>query len=173
MVVPTEATSANRCSARWDSTARVLQQLVDEQAALEEAARLGLDVTDVEVRERIVALPGFQENGAFVGEERYKQILRVQRPPMTHVQFEESLRRSLLLAKLQRALTEWMTVTDAEIEEEFLRRNEQVKLELVTFLADAFRPDVTVTDAEVEEHFRRERKQLSYPRETPHPLSRN
>ena len=132
---------------------QVLQQLVDEQAALEEAARLGLDVTDVEVRERIVALPGFQENGAFVGEERYKQILRVQRPPMTHVQFEESLRRSLLLAKLQRALTEWMTVTDAEIEEEFLRRNEQVKLELVTFLADAFRPDVTVTDAEVEEHF--------------------
>ena len=132
---------------------QVLQQLVDEQAALEEADRLGLAVTDAEIRGRIIALPAFQENGAFVGEERYKQILRVQRPPMTHAQFEESFRQGLLLEKLQRALTEWMTVTDGEVEEEFRQRNEQVRLELVTFLADAFRPEVTVTDADVHSHF--------------------
>ena len=49
-----------------------------------EASKQGITVSDVEIRERILALPGFQENGQFVGESRYRQILQFQNPPMTH-----------------------------------------------------------------------------------------
>src|SRR3954469_10710891 len=61
---------------------QILQQMVDERAAQAEADRLGIDVSDEEVRVRIFATPAFQENGGFIGETRYQQLLRMQRPPM-------------------------------------------------------------------------------------------
>ena len=47
---------------------QILQQMVDERAALAEAERLGIKVSDEEVRQRIFAIPAFQENGGFIGE---------------------------------------------------------------------------------------------------------
>src|SRR5437588_7131250 len=60
---------------------QILQQMVDERAALAEAGRLGVDVGDEEVRQRIISLPAFQQNGAFIGEQRYKALLGMQNPP--------------------------------------------------------------------------------------------
>ena len=41
---------------------QLLQQVIDEYAALAEADRLGVTVSDAEVRERIVSLPSFLQN---------------------------------------------------------------------------------------------------------------
>src|ERR1051325_6582255 len=48
---------------------QILQQMVDEQASLAEAERLGITVSDEEVRERIFSMPAFQENGGFIREQ--------------------------------------------------------------------------------------------------------
>jgi peptidyl-prolyl cis-trans isomerase D len=132
---------------------RILQQLIDEEASLAEAERLGIEATDGELRARILSLPSFQENGKFIGDVRYKQILQMQRPPIRPDQFEDSLRRDLVVTKLRTALTDWITVTDADTDAEFHRRNEKVKLEIVSFGADKFRQGITATDAEVAAHF--------------------
>jgi peptidyl-prolyl cis-trans isomerase D len=132
---------------------QILQQMVDEQAALLEARRQGITVSDTEVGERIVRLPAFQDNGRFIGRERYQQLLGMQRPPVSPAEFEDSLRRSLAIDKLRAALTEWITVPDAEIEQEFRRRNEKVKVDLVIFSADKFRDQVTVADADLASYF--------------------
>ncbi len=132
---------------------QILQQMIDEQAALVEAERHGLTVSDEELAQQIFAIPGLQENGRFVGEQRYELILRSQAPPMTKGAFEENLRRSLMIDKLRAALTDWMTVSDAEVEREFTRRNEKVKLQVVALTADRFRDQVTVTDADVASYF--------------------
>jgi len=132
---------------------QILQQMVDEQAALLEAERQGITVSDTEVGERIVRLPAFQDNGRFIGRERYQQLLGMQRPPVTPAEFEDSLRRSLAIDKLRAALTEWITVPDAEVEKEFRRRNEKVKVDLVIFSADKFRDQVTVTNADLASYF--------------------
>ena len=55
---------------------QILQQMVDERAALAEADRLDISVSDEEVRQRIFSIPAFQENGQFIGEQRYRQLLR-------------------------------------------------------------------------------------------------
>ena len=47
---------------------RLLQQMIDEEAALAEAGRLGLRASDAELRERILSMPAFQENGVFIGD---------------------------------------------------------------------------------------------------------
>jgi len=132
---------------------QILQQMVDERAALSEAARHGFTTTDAEVAHRIYTLPAFQENGQFIGEGRYRQLLSMQRPPISTAEFEESLRRSLAIDKLRASLTAWVTVGDTEVAREYLRRNEKVKAELVTVTADSLRPQVTVTDAEVAQHY--------------------
>ena len=88
---------------------RIVQQMIEEETALAEAARLGISATDEEVRERIAALPGLQENGQFIGDERYRQLLQMQNPPMRPDEFEEQVRRGVTVEKLQAALTGWIT----------------------------------------------------------------
>jgi len=81
---------------------QVLQQMVDQQAVLAEADRLGLSATDAEVRARIVSIPAFQENGQFIGEQRYRQLLRLQRPPLSPSDFEEEVRSSVVPTRCAR-----------------------------------------------------------------------
>jgi peptidyl-prolyl cis-trans isomerase D len=132
---------------------QILQQMVDEQAALVEAERHGIRVSDEELAQQIFAIPGLQENGRFVGEQRYEQILRSQVPPMTKATFEETLRRSLMIDKLRAALTDWMTVSNDDVEREFRQRNEKARLQVVALTADAFRGQVNVSDADVSSYF--------------------
>jgi peptidyl-prolyl cis-trans isomerase D len=132
---------------------QIIQQLVDQQAALAEAERLGVRASDEEVRQRIFATPAFQENGAFIGEQRYQQLLRAQRPPMTPAQFENAMRDDLVIEKLQALLTDWLSVTDTELEQEYRARNDKVKLAVASFMADSFKTDATASDAEVAAHF--------------------
>jgi peptidyl-prolyl cis-trans isomerase D len=132
---------------------QILQQLVEERAALAEADRLGIRVSDEEVRRRILSMPAFQENGQFIGEQRYQQVLRMARVPLTPSEFEDSVRRELTVEKLRAAITEWLSVPDKELEQEYRRRNDKVKLALVSFTTDSMRKDVTATDAEVSSHF--------------------
>src|SRR5438445_12003819 len=127
---------------------QILQQMVDERAALAEADRLGISVSDEEVRQRIFTMPAFQDNGAFIGDVRYQQLLRMQRPPMTPSEFEDNVRRGLAVEKLRAAITDWLSVADKELESEYRRRNDKVKLALVSFTADSLRKDVTVSDGE-------------------------
>ncbi|MAG71727.1 MAG: peptidyl-prolyl cis-trans isomerase [Vicinamibacterales bacterium] len=131
---------------------QILQQMIDEEAAVVEAERLELSASDIEVRERILNLPGLQDNGVFIGEEQYRLLLRSQVPPMTPAQFEEDIRRSILLDKLRAAITGWIEVSDDELREEYRVRNEKVKLDIVTFSPVEFRDGITVTDEELAAH---------------------
>jgi peptidyl-prolyl cis-trans isomerase D len=132
---------------------QILAQLLDERAAVAEAKRLGITVTDQEVAQRIFSIPAFQENGAFIGSQRYQQVLASQPVPLSVSDFEESVRRSLLADKLRTSLTEWIAVSDKELEQEYRRRNDKVKLAVITFNVDSYRPDVTASDADVAAYF--------------------
>jgi len=128
---------------------QLLQQMVDEYAAYAEAERLGFDVTDAEVRERIVSLPAFQQNGQFVGEAAYSQLLRAQQPPSSPAQFEENVRRALTLERLQAAVTDWITISDDDLQQEYTNRNEQIRVSTIAFRADDFREGIEATDEDV------------------------
>jgi peptidyl-prolyl cis-trans isomerase D len=108
---------------------QILQQMVDEQAALAEGERQGIRVSDEELAQQIFSIPGAAGNGRFIGEQRYEQLLASQNPPMTKGDFEENLRRSMMIDKLRSALTDWMAVSDADVEREYRNRNEKIKLQ--------------------------------------------
>jgi peptidyl-prolyl cis-trans isomerase D len=142
---------------------RIVQQMIEEETALAEAARLGISATDEEVRTRIATMPGLLENGQFIGEQRYRQMLEMQNPPLTPGDFEEQIRRGVTLQKLQAALTHWIAVDDKDLEAEFKRRNEKVKLAVVSFPADKFREGLEATDAELAAYYEAHKNELKIP----------
>ena len=132
---------------------RILSQMIDEAAMVAEAERLGLRVTDTELAERIKRMAGFQQNGQFVGDVVYREILAMQRPPIRPSEFEDQLRRSLVAEKLQTAVTSWVRVPDSDVDAEYRKRNEKVKLDLAVFTAAQFRAGIQPTDAEIAAQF--------------------
>ena len=81
------ATSTSKMLKQLGIDQRIVQQMIEEETALAEASRLGITATDEEVRARIATMPGLQENGQFMGEQRYAQILQMQNPPLTAGRF--------------------------------------------------------------------------------------
>ncbi|MDQ3419129.1 MAG: peptidyl-prolyl cis-trans isomerase [Acidobacteriota bacterium] len=142
---------------------RIVQQLVEEEVSIAEARRLGISATDEEVKGRILAIPSFQENGQFIGYGRYRQMLQMQNPPVRESDFEEQVRRSITVEKLQAALTNWISIPDAEIEAEFRKRNEKVKLAVVNFPADKFREGMQASDDEVAASFEKNKDTYRIP----------
>jgi peptidyl-prolyl cis-trans isomerase D len=132
---------------------QILQSLIDEEATVVEARRQNFAVTDAEVRQRILALPAFMENGVFIGETRYRQLLSSQTVPLSTREFEDQLRKAILAEKLRTSVTSWVSVTDADVAAEYRQRNEKVKLDLVSLTAEAFKKDVVVTDADLQTRF--------------------
>lgn len=132
---------------------RLLQQLIDDEAVQAEARRLGIRVSDDELKQRILTFPAFQINGQFMGWERYEQFLKMQRPPMRPADFENEIRRQMMAEKVQSLVTGWVQVDESDVEKEYLRRNEKVKLELAVFTSNQFRGTIQPTDAELKAQF--------------------
>ena len=142
---------------------QVLQQMIDGYAALDEATRLGIEVSDAEVRGRILTIPAFQMDGQFIGETQYRQLLAAQRPPIDPARFEEDIRNEIMLQRLQEAITGWVHVSDAEVETEHRRRNEKVRVDVVAFRETDFREGLEATEEDIAAQFAEEQATYQIP----------
>ncbi len=133
---------------------QILQQMISEYTALTHAERLGLAVTDAEVRQRIITTPGLHENGQFIGEQRYIELLQSQN--ISPTLYEDDVRRQLLIERLQSAITQWVDISEDEIESEHRRRNERVRVDVVVFRGDEFRENVEVAETDIEALYEQE-----------------
>lgn len=142
---------------------RIVQQLIEEEISIAEARRLGISASDEEVKARIRAIPSFQENGQFIGYDRYRQMLGMQNPPLRESEFEEQVRRSITVEKLQAALTNWISIPEAEVETEFRKRNEKVKLAVINLPGEKFLEGTQATDQEVAAAFEASKDKYKVP----------
>ena len=131
----------------------ILYALIEEQAVIAEAERLGITVSDSELRERILRKPELQVNGEFIGDVAYQRLLQSQRPPIRIADFEDEVRHAIMSEKLLAATTGWVRVTDAELDAEYRKRNEKVKVDLAVFNAAQFQKGIQATDAEIAAQF--------------------
>lgn len=106
---------------------QALNQAVNEKILLTEAKRLRLGVTDEELRSRILNEPVFKDDqGRFVGQERYQEILRANN--YTSAGFEAEMRKDLLLQKLMDILRANVYVSDKEVERAYREQVERAKI---------------------------------------------
>ena len=63
------------------------------------------------------------------------------------------MRRGLTVESWVAVMTDWLSVADKDLEQEYRRRNDKIKLAVVSFTADTFRGSVSVSDADVASYF--------------------
>ena len=95
-----------------EQRAELLDQLIQQRLLAVHAVKANLVVTDEQLRDIIIGLPAFQENGKF-SKARYDALLRAQ--GMNDVVFESRLRRDVELQQLNGAVAESSLVGKAQI----------------------------------------------------------
>src|SRR5581483_1226141 len=66
-------------------------------------------------------------------------------------------------SKRRAAVSDWISVPDQELDQEYRRRNDKVKLALVTFTADKFRSQVAASDEEIAAYFEAHKDDFKIP----------
>lgn len=130
---------------------QVLDSLVTEKVIQRTAKNLGIDVTADEVRQAVETYPYFQDQGKFIGIERYKALLASN--DISVPDFEQDVRNEQLVKKVREVITDSMSVSDRELRDEFARTNQQTVVEYVLFKKDDFKKQVKPTEAELRAYF--------------------
>jgi peptidyl-prolyl cis-trans isomerase D len=141
---------------------RALEQAVNQLVLLDEAERLGLGVSDDEVREVIRELPGLQkENGGFVGMEEYRAALS--RMGYSPDRFEREIRQGLLLERLQQILSDSIWVAEAEVEEAYREQVERADVRWVQQPAAGLGGEVDLPRAELAAYLEEHHEEFQLP----------
>jgi len=111
---------------------QALNQLINVKLLAQEARRLGLRVSDEELREAIVGSDAFRINGKFVGSEAYRQF--VEKGLNERVsEFERKYREELLAQKMVDLINDSVVLSDEELRNIYRIRNEKVALYYLRF----------------------------------------
>lgn len=149
----------------------VLDQLIRRELILAAARDQNLKVIPQEIRDRILQYEVFTDDqGRFVGAERYRQILRAN--GLDVELFESGLAEDLLIERFTELVTSGVTVADQELEEAYQRRNEMVQFDFFLVRPESFEALVAeeVSVEEVRAHYEKdpsvyrlpERRRISY-----------
>ena len=140
---------------------QILQQIVQQTLLLQTAQDMNISASDEEIREKIISYPVFQREGKFIGFEEYKRILTWSR--ISIAEFEEGLRKEIMIDKLVKALTAGVAITSEEIWENYKKENETAKLEYVVIESDKIELKETPPDSEIHEHFEKNKDNYKIP----------
>ncbi len=131
----------------------IVNNVVTDRALAYEAQKMGLQVSDQQIQQAIEQMmPSLFPDGKFVGKEAYAGLLAQQN--MTIPEFEADLKRQLLITKLRDIAIEGTVVTQAEIEAEYRKRNEQIQIEFVKVSPDTYKSEVQVTPEDMQNYFK-------------------
>ncbi|MFZ3381503.1 MAG: peptidyl-prolyl cis-trans isomerase [Candidatus Acidiferrales bacterium] len=141
---------------------QVLEQMIFTRALALEADRLGMRVTNQELSERIKQILPSAWNGDTWLKDRYASEVQ-SRAGMTVPEFEDYLRDQMLQEKFHQLVTDAITVTPAEVQQEFRRRNDKVQIEYVLIKPEELASTIQPTDAELSAYFTKHIGQYQVP----------
>jgi peptidyl-prolyl cis-trans isomerase D len=128
---------------------QALNQLIDQKLMLDEAANLGISVSDQELAESIAKIEAFQTAGVF-DPKRYEYVLS--RLRLTQDAFEADQKRAMLVDKMSKFVAANVKVSDAETLDWYQWNNASVDLRFVKFPANRYQ-DISPTEDEVKSFF--------------------
>ncbi len=111
---------------RVETANDVVNRIILEELALREARRMGLRVTDEDVRTQIEKAPLFQTDGEF--DRRKYENFTVEEAGMTPGEFEAELRNDVLIKKVFAMVGAAGRVSEAEVKARFDEEGEEVRV---------------------------------------------
>lgn len=140
---------------------RVLDGMIDQRLLTEAAESLHLSVSDEELARAIAALPYFQENGRYIGHEKYEKALL--RAGVTPDRFERDVRQSLLREKYQAYVRSSVLVPETDIRREWSNRNEKATIQYVQIPVARLDGKIEPTDADLKAWLEKHRDRYKKP----------
>lgn len=139
---------------------RAMDRLVDRVLLFQEAGRMGIVVTETEIRRRISSMPVFQQNGQF-DLTAYHRVLSRNR--LTPEDFEAMQRDGLIMEKLSVLVAGAAQITPLEVEFELEQRLTEVKGVYKLFNPDDYLKKQEVSQAELESFYNQHKRQYLVP----------
>lgn len=130
---------------------QIKQQTIDaitrEYLLQQQVNKLDIDISDKEVNEKIQKSEQELQQYSLLRERGYANTYRRQKKNEIALQRVDSIIRDLAL------------VTDTEIQQEYLRKNEKVKIKYIQFPKSEFQSKVKIDDEEAEEYFKENKEE--------------
>ncbi len=140
---------------------RILDNLINQALVLQEAKRLGMDVSDEELRTSIESIPSFQFDGQF-DPRTYERYLRGSK--MTPDEFEQAQRNNLLMSKVVGLIRlNSGKISEGEVLDTYLYENERINLRFIKVASDSFKTQVTTNDVELKDFYQKHQEEFRIP----------
>ena len=138
---------------------RFLDGLISKAVISQEAERLGLAASDAELAEKI--RKQFSDaSGKFVGFDRYKESVTARYGDIE--KFESDMRDEIAQDKLRAFVTTSVNVSDAEVEEEYKRRNTTFDVGYIAVSTDKLAEKIQPSDDELRSYFEAHKTDYRY-----------
>jgi peptidyl-prolyl cis-trans isomerase D len=135
---------------------RVGQGLVQQRIELAEAQKLGIVVTDEDVR-RFLHTGVFGQilfpNGKYIGDQQYTQFVSDQ-IGLSRDKFEKEIRKEITSDRLRSLITGGVTVSDNEVRDAYRKQATKIKFEYAVLSSADLRKTINPTDAELQTFFK-------------------
>ncbi len=140
---------------------RILDELISKILILQEAYRLGISVSDEELKNSIESIPNFQINGQF-DPRTYERFLRINR--LSAEEFERTQRENLLLFKIVNMIRlNSAKVSEEEIIDTYLFENERLNLQFIKIDPQSFKNLVDANEIEIKDYFQKNQEDFRVP----------
>jgi peptidyl-prolyl cis-trans isomerase D len=136
---------------------QVGQQLVQQQVLLAEADRLGIGATNDDVRQYLQTGPTGEAifpNGKFIGDQQYAALIS-SRLNMSVPDFEDNIKRQIVIRRLEALVTAGVSVSDKEVRDNYRKDNIKVKFDYAVLSGDDLRKTINPSDGDLEAFFKK------------------
>ena len=138
------------------------ERLIDEKVLVDEAHRMGLRVSDDELRDDLQhgsLGPTLFPDGKFIGQEEYANLL--QQHDLTVPMFEAQIKDDILTRKLQALVSSGAFVSEGDVRKEFDQRNTKVKFDYAVITQADILKELHPTDEELKAFYDRNKAQYN------------
>ena len=136
---------------------QVGQQLVQQQILLAEADRLGIGATSQDVAKYLHTGPtgdAIFPGGKFIGDQQYAALVS-SRLNMSVSDFEDNIKRDIVLRRLESLITAGVSVSEQEVRENYRKENIRIKFDYAVISSDDVRKQINPSDSDLEAFFKK------------------
>jgi peptidyl-prolyl cis-trans isomerase D len=131
---------------------QIVQQMISERAMAYEASRLGMQVTSNEAENAILdSLPAELVKNGKVDAQTLSALLQQQGSTMGEL--KDDTARQLLVNRLRQIVGEGIVIPASDVEAEYHRRNDKVKVQFALLTQDKYRSEAEPSAAEVQAYY--------------------
>lgn len=142
---------------------QMINNLISERAMAYEAKRLGFQATEADTADSVRKSlpPQLFKDGKLISKDLYAQVLGEQ--GLTIEQFESEASTQVLVNRLRDYVAAGVVVSPLEVEQEFRKRNEKVKLDYVLMPTAKYTAEAQASESDVKDYFEKHKAEYQNP----------